>query len=124
VAAVAALSPIIAAEAVELIEVEYEVLPHVIDVEAAMAADAPLLHDDLFTQGLDQKPEKPSNIAKRVAFSKGDTAAGFREANVIVERRYTTSSRCIRPISSRMPASSRPRPTARCKFGLAVRASS
>ena len=90
VAAVAALSPIIAAEAVELIEVEYEVLPHVIDVEAALSPDAPLLHDDLFTQGVDPKPEKPSNIAKQIAFSKGHTAAGFREANVIVERRYTT----------------------------------
>src|SRR5271163_4692313 len=56
VAAVAALSPAIAAEAIELIEVEYEVLPHVIDVEAAMAADAPLLHDDLLTQGVEPKP--------------------------------------------------------------------
>jgi CO/xanthine dehydrogenase Mo-binding subunit len=37
VAAVAALSPAIAAEAVELIEVEYEELRYVIDVEAAMA---------------------------------------------------------------------------------------
>ena len=90
VAAVAALSPIIAADAVELIEVEYEVLPHVIDVEAAMAADAPLLHDDLFTQGVEPKPGKPSNIAKRVVFSKGDAAAGFRQADVVVERRYTT----------------------------------
>src|SRR5882724_2969199 len=42
VAAVTALSPAIAAEAVELIEVEYEELPHVIDVEAAMAEHAPL----------------------------------------------------------------------------------
>jgi CO/xanthine dehydrogenase Mo-binding subunit len=90
VAAVAALSPAIAAEAVELIEVEYEVLPHVIDVEAAMAADAPLLHDDLFTQGIEPKPEKPSNIAKRVTFAKGDAAAGFRQADIIIERRYTT----------------------------------
>ena len=90
VAAVAALSPAIAAEAVELIEVEYEELPHVIDVEAAMAEHAPLLHDDLFTQGVERKPEKPSNIAKRVAFSKGDAAAGFRQADIIVERRYTT----------------------------------
>src|SRR5271163_3000692 len=89
VAAVAALSPAIAAEAIELIEVEYEVLPHVIDVEGAMAADAPLLHDDLFTQGVEPKPEKPSNIAKRVAFSKGDAEAGFRTAEIIVERRYT-----------------------------------
>src|ERR1700738_2896404 len=46
VAAVAAVSPAIAAEALDLIEVEYEVLPHVIDVEEAMAPDAPLLHDD------------------------------------------------------------------------------
>ncbi len=90
VAAVAALSPTIAAEAIELIEVEYEVLPHVIDVEAAMAADAPLLHDDLFTQGIEPKPEKPSNIAKRVTFSKGDAEAGFRLADIILERRYTT----------------------------------
>ncbi len=90
VAAVAALSPAIAAEAVELIEVEYEELPHVIDVEAAMAEHAPLLHDDLFTQGVEPKPEKSSNIAKRVVFSKGDAAAGFRQADIIVERRYTT----------------------------------
>ncbi len=90
VAAVAALSPAITAEAVELIEVEYEELPHVIDVEAAMAEHAPLLHDDLFTQGVEPKPEKPSNIAKRVTFSKGDVDAGFRQADIIVERRYTT----------------------------------
>ena len=90
VAAVAAVSPIIAAEALELIEVEYEVLPQVIDVEEAMAEGAPLLHDDLFTQGSDPKPEKPSNIAKRVAFAKGDGAEGFRLADVIIERRYTT----------------------------------
>src|ERR1700676_3863468 len=48
VAAVAATSPAIAEEAIDLIEVEYQVLPHVIDVEAAMAANAPVLHDDLF----------------------------------------------------------------------------
>src|SRR5262249_25436722 len=43
VAAIAAVSPAVAAEALDLIEVEYEVLPHVIDVEEAMAAEAPLL---------------------------------------------------------------------------------
>src|SRR5689334_420637 len=42
VAAVAATSPAIAEEAVELIEVEYEVLPHVIDVEDAMKPNAPI----------------------------------------------------------------------------------
>jgi CO/xanthine dehydrogenase Mo-binding subunit len=90
VAAVAAVSPAIAAEAVDLIEVEYEVLPHVIDVEEAMGPDAPVLHDDLFTAGVDPKPEKPSNIAKQITFSKGDIAAGFRQADVVIERRYTT----------------------------------
>src|SRR6266849_8570078 len=90
VAAVAATSPAIAEEACELIEVEYHVLPHVIDVEAAMAPDAPLLHDDLFTQGVEPKPTHPSNIAKEVRFSKGDIAAGFRDAEIIIERRYTT----------------------------------
>src|SRR5215470_17079024 len=89
-AAVAATSPVIAEEALDLIEVEYEVLPYVMDVEAAMAEDAPLLHDDVFTVGVDPKPSKPSNVAKRVRFTKGDVAAGFAEAEVVVERRYTT----------------------------------
>src|SRR5882672_2848769 len=90
VAAVAATSPSIAEEALDLIEVEYEVLPHVIDVEDAMAAGAPVLHDDLFTQGVEPKPEKPSNIAKRITFVKGDIATGFKEAEIIIERRYST----------------------------------
>jgi CO/xanthine dehydrogenase Mo-binding subunit len=90
VAAVAAVSPAIADQALDLIEVEYEVLPHVMDVEAAMAPDAPLLHDDIFTVGADPKPTKPSNVAKLVRFAKGDIEAGFREAEVTIERRYTT----------------------------------
>src|SRR5580700_4433344 len=88
VAAVAATSPVVAAEAIELIEVEYEQLPYVIDVEAAMAPDAPVLHDDLYTQGVDPRPEKPSNIAKKLGFKKGDSDGGFRLADVIIERRY------------------------------------
>ena len=90
VAAVAATSPIIAAEAVDLIEVEYEPLPYVIDCEEAMLPDAPVLHDDMFTQGVEPKPEKPSNIAKKVGFKKGNSEEGFRLADVIIERRYST----------------------------------
>ena len=90
VAAVAATSPAIAEEACELIEVDYHVLPHVIDVEEAMKPDAPLLHDDLFTQGVDPKPTHPSNIAKMIGFTKGDIDAGFREADVTIERRYSS----------------------------------
>jgi CO/xanthine dehydrogenase Mo-binding subunit len=47
VAAVAALSPAIAEAALDLIEVKYEVLPHVIDVEAAMAPGAPQIHEGM-----------------------------------------------------------------------------
>ena len=77
VAAVAATTAAIASEALDLIEIEYEVLPFVIDVEAAMAPDAPILHDDLFTAGVDPKPDRRSNIAKVVSFKKGDIEAGF-----------------------------------------------
>ena len=90
VAAVAATSQLIAEQALDLIEVEYEVLPHVLDVEAAMAPDAPLLHDTIFTAGIDPKPSKPSNITKVVRFAQGDVEAGFKESDVIIERRYTT----------------------------------
>src|SRR5436190_9967397 len=90
VAAVAATSPAIAEQALDLIEVDYEVLPHVMDVEAAMAPDAPLLHDNIFTAGIEPKPTKPSNITKMVRFAKGDVEAGFKEADIIIERRYTT----------------------------------
>jgi len=90
VAAVAATSAMIAAEAVDLIEVEYEELPFVIDVEDAMAPGAPVLHADMFTQGVEPKPATASNIAKVLTFKKGDAAAGFREAEIIIERRYST----------------------------------
>ncbi|HXT79615.1 MAG TPA: xanthine dehydrogenase family protein molybdopterin-binding subunit [Acetobacteraceae bacterium] len=89
-AAVAATTQAIADEALSLIDVKYEVLPHVIDVEEAMAEGAPILHDDMFTSGVSPKPTKPSNIAKVVTFKKGDAEAGFKEADVIVEGRYTT----------------------------------
>jgi CO/xanthine dehydrogenase Mo-binding subunit len=91
VAAVAAISQSIAEEAVGVVDVTYEVLPHVIDVEAAMEPDAPVLHDDLFTAGIEPKPERPSNISKRVYFAKGDAETAFNGADVVVEGRYTTA---------------------------------
>jgi CO/xanthine dehydrogenase Mo-binding subunit len=92
VAAVAATQPEIAAEALDLIEVTYEVLPHVIDVEAAMAADAPVLHDDMFTKGVTPKPGKASNVAAKHVMGRGDVAAAFKSADVIVEGRYETAA--------------------------------
>src|SRR5690606_38796358 len=90
VAAVAATSASIAKQALRLIEVDYEVLPHVIDVDAAMQPDAPLLHEDMITAGADPAPNTPSNVAKRVEFSLGDVEKGFAQADVVIEREFKT----------------------------------
>jgi CO/xanthine dehydrogenase Mo-binding subunit len=86
VACVAATSSAIADEALALIDVKYEVLPWVIDAEAAMAPGAPILHEDMLYEG------KPSNIARRVEFKLGDAEAGLKEADVVVEGRYDTAA--------------------------------
>ena len=61
-----------------------------IDVVEAMADDAPLLHEDMFTAGVEPAPDKPSNVSKRVEFALGDTEAGFAQADIIVERTFDT----------------------------------
>ena len=91
VAAVAAVSKRIAEEALRLIEVDYEVLPHVIDVEEAMQPDAPLLFEDMIPRGIEPAPSKPSNISKRVEFKMGDLEAGFAAADEIVEMNFRTA---------------------------------
>jgi CO/xanthine dehydrogenase Mo-binding subunit len=90
VAAVAAISEKAALAALDAIKVDYEVLPHVIDEIEAMKPDAPVLQDDLITQGVTPAPTKASNVAKRVEFALGDTAKGFAEADVIIEREFKT----------------------------------
>ena len=91
VAAVAAISMAIANRALALIDVDYEVLPHVIDVEEAMAEDAPLLFEDMITRGVDPAPNRPSNVSKRVGFEIGDLDAGFAEADEVIEKHYRTA---------------------------------
>jgi CO/xanthine dehydrogenase Mo-binding subunit len=78
VAAVAAIDARVAKEALKLIEVEYEVLPHVTDVDEAARPDAPKVKG------------AASNIAKQTEFGHGDVEAGFAEADVIVERSFRT----------------------------------
>ena len=89
-AAVAAVSESVARAALALIKVEYEVLPHVIDVVEAMRPGAPLLHENQYTLGVKPKPDRPSNVAKRVEYVRGDVEAGFNEADLIVEREFNT----------------------------------
>ena len=90
VAAVAATSEKIAKKALKLIKVDYEVLPHVIDVMDAIKPDAPILHENLRTKGMEDAPDKPTNIFERAEWSMGDVEKGFAEADLIVEREFDT----------------------------------
>jgi CO/xanthine dehydrogenase Mo-binding subunit len=91
-AAVAATTPSIADEALGRIAVEYEVLPHVLDVDAAMAPGAPILHQEMRTAGLDTPSDEPSNVARRSVIGHGDVEQGLAEADVIIEREFTTQT--------------------------------
>ncbi len=91
VAAVAATNAHIAEEAAALIKIEYEVLTPVMDARDAMNADAPLLHEQLFTDELGKKADKASNIAAHFQHARGDVAKGFAEAAVVVEREFKTA---------------------------------
>jgi CO/xanthine dehydrogenase Mo-binding subunit len=92
VAAIAATDKAIAEEAAALIDIDYEVLPHVIDVDEAMAPDAPLLFEDMITRGIEPARSKPSNISKRLEFTLGDLEQGFAEADIIVEKEFKTAA--------------------------------
>lgn len=102
VAAVAATSFHLAEEAAEFIEVDYEVLPYVVDVLESMKDDAPVLHERLFNAtdpnvrpgGLRTEDDntKSNNIANHFVFEMGDTEKGFQEADVIVEREFRSQS--------------------------------
>jgi xanthine dehydrogenase molybdenum-binding subunit len=91
VAAVAATSTHIAEEALKLIKVEYEVLPHVQDVRNAMKEDAPILHPEVRTSGAPEKSDKQTNVASQVRFARGDLDVGFKAASVVIEREFDTS---------------------------------
>ncbi len=80
VATVVAETDDIARRALDLIQVEYEDLPAVFDPEDAMAASAPQLH-----------PEHPQNLVTQYRIRRGDMAAGWAAADVVVEGEYETT---------------------------------
>ena len=88
IAAVAALSPEIAARAVELIEVEYEVLPAIGHPEAAVAEGAPVIHPDWESYEGSEDVVREGNIASRSTIVKGDADAAMEGADVVVKERY------------------------------------
>ncbi|HJZ30673.1 MAG TPA: xanthine dehydrogenase family protein molybdopterin-binding subunit [Hyphomicrobiaceae bacterium] len=80
VAAVAALDVHTATAALALIEVSYAPLPVVPDIVTAIAADAPVLHDHVFTKGVEPRPRAPSNVCSRVLIARGDAPAALATA--------------------------------------------
>jgi xanthine dehydrogenase molybdenum-binding subunit len=72
VAAVAAVDEHIAAEALRLIEVTYDVLPAVVSFDAAMAKGAPVLHPQHTTKGFEAGAGIPPNIGSRTLLERGD----------------------------------------------------
>ena len=90
VAAVAATSERIAKAALKLIEVKYEVLPHVLDPIEAVQPDAPILHEDQFTFLGDKTSEIPSNLFRSSVGDRGDLDQGFGEADLILERDFSS----------------------------------
>ena len=92
VAAVAAVNVHVAEEALNLIEVDYEVLPAAIDVLDAMKDDAPILHEDQKTMELGQQTDKVSNVVSHFQHKLGDPASGFEQADVVIEREFDTAT--------------------------------
>ncbi len=101
IAAVAATTAEIAEEALSLIDVDYEVLPPVLNVVQAMRDDAPLVHERLATMEdahradgghpRGRRRQQGSNVANRFTFEIGDLDKGFQEADVVAEREFDTA---------------------------------
>ena len=87
VAMVAAETPEIAEQALALIDVEYELLPAILDSRQSMEPNAPRIHDEPeFVNFADSNPEK--NLAAEIRIDIGDVEKGFAEADEIFEGEY------------------------------------
>lgn len=108
VAAVAAQTPAAAEEALRLVRVDYEVLPHVVDMEAAMEPDAPLVFQGQTEMaetdgggGAQQGVPQRGNVRGPAGGApRGDVAKGFAEADVIVEGVFRTQVQTHSPLET------------------------
>lgn len=92
VAAVAAVTDEVAAQAVELIRVEYQELPALTDPLEAMKPEAVLIHEDInsYKHGPSIRVVKDSNILNHFKLRHGEVEVGFKEADLIFEDTFTT----------------------------------
>jgi CO/xanthine dehydrogenase Mo-binding subunit len=98
IAAVAATTPEIAQQAADLIEVDYEPLPVVSDVEAALEAGAPLVHESWADYGASDDVVREGNDCSRSTIVKGDADKGMAEADVVMKERYVADMSHAVPI--------------------------
>jgi len=90
VAAVAATSQLLARDAAKLIDVTYEVLPHVTNVDEAMKSDAPVIREGAANYSVPEGMHP--NVVRHVEFGHGDVEAGFAQADLVLEKSYTTEA--------------------------------
>jgi CO/xanthine dehydrogenase Mo-binding subunit len=90
VAGVAAVSQEVAEKALDLIEVEYELLAPVFDPEFGVSPEAPLIHPNLGEYEVANFifPEPGTNISNHFKIRKGDVATAWEQCAAIVERKY------------------------------------
>jgi CO/xanthine dehydrogenase Mo-binding subunit len=105
VVAVAAIDGDAAQEALDLVEIEYEDLPAVFDVDAALAADAPLLHEGPPRMGRTYAdvivhPGEGTNVCNHFKVRKGDVERGFAEAAHVFEDVFTTPPASTVPLET------------------------
>ena len=91
VAGVAAISEEIAQKALDLIDVEYEVLEPVLDPELGTSPNAPLIHPDLgkYVVANFILPEPGTNISNHFKIRKGDVEGAWQKCKAIVEHKYS-----------------------------------
>ena len=103
VCAVAAETPEQADEAVNLVDVEYEELPAVFDERAALASDAPLVHEHVHLSKDDAayfgiRPQQGTNTCHLFRLRCGDVEAGFEASDAVVEEIYYTAGAAHAPM--------------------------
>src|SRR5262245_44790992 len=92
VAAVAARDPETAALAAQLIEVEYEPLPRVLSIDAALAPNAPLVHEELASYVRTMEGNSRGNIVWESLLAEGNVDSAWPRCDVIVEAVYETQA--------------------------------
>ena len=101
VAAVAATTAEAAQAAVDAIDVTYEPLPAVVDPEAALEPDSPLVHSEWASYEADEATVRDGNVASFSSISRGDAEAAMSEAHTVLTSRYVADASHAVPIEPR-----------------------